>query len=190
MGRKLIGNAISLVPLETEHIDKLSLFSTDPEIWRYLSMSLDNRDEVQEWCLQRQLGRQDGKILSFVIEDNLTTEVVGYTGIFDLDTRNKIAEVGPTWLNPRYFGHKINLEAKLLLLSHAFEEMKLNRLQFKTDEINLRSQRAILKLDAKLEGVLRSYKIRKDGSLGNYLIYSTIASEWPATKELIKSQLK
>lgn len=190
MGQKLNGKTVSLIPLETEHIDKLCLFSTDPEIWRYLSMSLNNREEVQEWCLQRQVGRKDGKILPFVIEDNLTNEVVGYTGVFDLDIKNRIGEVGPTWLNPIYFGHKINLESKLLLLSHAFEEMKLNRLQFKTDETNLRSQRAILKLGAKLEGTLRSYKVRRDGSLGNYLIYSIIASEWSTTKDLINRQLK
>ena len=121
--------------------------------------------------------------MPFVIVDNATQELIGYTGIFDLDSRNRCGEVGPTWLNPAFFGRKANLEAKLLLLSHGFETMQLGRLQFKIAEINERSQKATLKLGAKLEGVLRNSKVRADGSFADYLLYSIIAGEWPDCKE-------
>jgi RimJ/RimL family protein N-acetyltransferase len=78
----------------------------------------------------------------------------------------------------------------LLLLTYAFETLRLNRIQFKTDETNIRSQKAIQKTGAKFEGILRNHKIRRNGTLGNSLVYSIIISEWPEAKGLIIAKLK
>jgi RimJ/RimL family protein N-acetyltransferase len=185
MGLELIGNKISLVGLESEHLEALATFSTDPEIWKFLSVSLNSKEDIYQWYDQAKAAEKEGKVIPFVIRDNKTAEIMGSTRLFDVDTRHKTAEMGWTWLNPKFFGQKINLETKLLLLTYSFETMCLNRVQFKTDITNSRSQKALQKIGAKFEGVLRNHKIRRDGSLGNSMVYSIIISEWPETKKLI-----
>src|SRR5206468_11586246 len=96
------------------------------------------------------------------------------------------AEIGWTWINPKYFGTKINAEAKLLLFTYAFNILNLNRIQLRADERNLRSRKAILKIGATFEAVLRNFKQRRDGSIGNTYLYSIISSEW----ELVEKKLR
>jgi len=189
MDIELIGKNISLVSLATEHLEALSVFSTDPEIWKYLSVSLESKEEIHQWYDQTKAAEKEGEVIAFVIKDNKTFEILGSTRLFDLDSKHKTAEIGWTWLNPKHFGRNINLEAKLLLLTYAFETLCLNRIQFKTDETNIRSQKAIQKTGAQLEGILRYHKIRRNGTLGNSLVYSIIIDEWPQAKELITARL-
>ena len=185
MGLELIGKKISLVGLESEHLDALATFSTDLEIWKFLSVSLNTKDDIYNWYEQAKAAEKEGKVIPFVIRDNRTSEIIGSTRLFDVDNRHKTAEMGWTWLNPKCFGQKINLEAKLLLLTYSFETMCLNRVQFKTDITNTRSQKALQKIGAKFEGILRNHKIRRNGSLGNSIVYSIIISEWPEAKKII-----
>lgn len=189
MGLELIGNNISLVSLESAHLNNLAAFSTDPEIWKFLSVSLNSKEDVYQWYEEAKAAEKQGKVIPFVIKDNKTAEIIGSTRLFDVDARHKTAEMGWTWLNPKYFGQKINLEAKLLLLTYSFETLCLNRVQFKTDVTNVRSQKALQKIGAKLEGILRNHKIRRDGTLGNSLVYSIIISEWFETKRLLIDKL-
>ncbi|MFL5748813.1 MAG: GNAT family N-acetyltransferase [Niastella sp.] len=189
MGLELIGKKISLVGLESEHLDALATFSTDPEIWKFLSVSLNSKEDIYIWYEQAKAAEKEGKVIPFVIRDNRTSEIIGSTRLFDVDNRHKTAEIGWTWLNPKCFGQKINLEAKLLLLTYSFEMMCLNRVQFKTDITNTRSQKALQKIGAKFEGILRNHKIRRDGSPGNSMVYSIIISEWPEAKKMIALKL-
>ncbi|MVT07751.1 GNAT family N-acetyltransferase [Chitinophaga tropicalis] len=190
MSLELIGNRISLVSLESEHLDALALFSTDPEIWKFLSVSLNSREDVDQWYEEAKAAETQGKVIPFVIKENKTAEIIGSTRLFDVDIKHKTAEMGWTWLDPKFFGQKINLEAKLLLLTYSFETLYLNRVQFKTDITNIRSQKALQKIGAKLEGTLRSYRIRRNGSLGDSLVYSIIISEWLEIKESIIKKLE
>lgn len=188
MGIEIIGNNISLVSLEFEHLEALSILATDPEIWKYLSVSLESNEEIYKWYEQAKTAEKEGNGKPFVLRDNQTNDILGSIRLLDLDSLHKTAEIG-TWLSPKYFGRRINLEAKLLILTYSFETLHLNRIQFKTDETNLRSQKAIQKIGAKFEGILRNHKIRRNGTLGNSFVYSIISSEWPETKEFIIAKL-
>ncbi len=115
---------------------------------------------------------------------------MGSTRILDLDAVNRKAEIGWTWINPKYFGTKINTEAKLLLLNYAFTELRLNRIQFRADERNIRSRRAILKLGATFEAELRNFKQRRNGSIGNAFLFSILSSEWKWIEKSLREQLE
>jgi aminoglycoside 6-adenylyltransferase len=185
----LRGNSLSLIPLEEKYLDDLLSFSANPEIWKHLPMEIYSREEIFQWYYQAKDDEAAGKAIPFLIQDNHTLEIMGSTRILDLDDANRKAEIGWTWINPKYFGTKVNTEAKLLLLNYAFSVLGLNRIQFRADERNIRSQRAILKLGASFEAVLRNFKQRRDGSVGNGILYSIISSEWGLIEKKLKEQL-
>jgi aminoglycoside 6-adenylyltransferase len=185
----LVGKTISLIPIEEKYLDELLLFSTNPLIWEHLPQEIFSREDLMKWYHQTKEDEATGKAFPFLIQDIQTLEILGSTRILDLDTVNRKAEIGWTWINPIYFGTKINSESKLLLMNYAFDGLKLNRIQFRADERNLRSQRAILKLGATFEGTLRNFKQRRDGSVGNSFLYSIISSEWKTINEKLREQI-
>lgn len=192
MGEKvtrLIGKSISLITIEEKYLDELLSFSSNPAIWEHLPMEIYTREDMMKWYRRTMDDVATGKVFPFLIQHNQTLEIIGTTRILDLDATNRKAEIGITWINPIYFGTKINTEAKLLLISYAFGELNLNRVQFRADERNIRSQRAILKLGASFEGMLRNFKQRRDGSVGNTYLYSIISTEWKAIEEKLRKQI-
>jgi RimJ/RimL family protein N-acetyltransferase len=116
--------------------------------------------------------------------------IIGSTAYLSIAAKHKRAEVGSTWYSPEFWGMVVNPECKYLLLKHAFEDWGAVRVQLGTDVNNLRSQRAILKLGAKLEGTLRNHGIRPDGSVRDALLYSIIASEWPEVKSGLLARIQ
>jgi aminoglycoside 6-adenylyltransferase len=186
----LKGKSLALIPLEEKYLDELLSFSANPLIWEHLPKEIYSREEILQWYLQTKEDEASGKVIPFLIQDIQTLEIMGSTRILDLDTTNRKAEIGWTWINPKYFGTKINAEAKLLLMNYAFKVLRLNRIQFRADERNMRSRRAILKLGATFEAVLRNFKQRRDGSVGNACLYSIISSEWEQIERTIREQLE
>ena len=118
-----------------------------------------------------------------------TEKIIGSTGFLNFDRENKKIEIGGTWLAPVYWGTKLNLEAKLLLLDLCFSEWSLGRVEFKIREDNIRSQKAIEKLGAIKEGVLRWDRINEEGTFRNTMVYSIIQPEWKQVELKIKSVL-
>jgi aminoglycoside 6-adenylyltransferase len=186
---KQVGKTISLIPLEEKYLDELLSFSSDPVIWEHLPLEIYTKEEMMNWYCRTMEEAALGNVFPFLIQKRQTLEIIGTTRIFDLDVPNKRAEIGMTWINPIYFGTKINTEAKLLLMTYAFDELKLNRVQFRSDERNIRSQRAILKLGASFEGILRNFKQRRDGSIGNSYLYSIISPEWETIEEDLRNRI-
>ena len=186
----LRGKSLTLIPVEEKYMDELLLFSADPRIWEHLPLEIFSREEILQWYQQTKEDEATGKTIPFLIQDNQTLEIMGSTRILDLDTINRKAEIGWTWINPKYFGTKINTEAKLLLMNYAFRVLRLNRIQFRADERNVRSRRAILKLGATFEAVLRNFKQRRDGSVGNAFLFSIISSEWEMIEKKLREQLE
>jgi aminoglycoside 6-adenylyltransferase len=184
------GKTLSLIPVEEKYLDELLSFSANPVIWEHLPREIYNRAELWQWFQQAKEDEAAGKAIPFLIQDNRTLEIMGSTRILDLDVANRKAEIGWTWINPKYFGTKINTEAKLLLMNYAFNELRLNRIQFRADERNMRSRRAILKLGATFEAVLRNFKQRRDGSVGNAYLFSIISSEWEQIEKRLREQLE
>lgn len=115
--------------------------------------------------------------------------VIGSTSYLAVNSRHKRAEIGSTWYSPDLWGTVVNPECKFLLLRHAFEEWGAVPIQLVTDERNVHSQRAILKLGTKFEGRLRNYGIMPDGSARNAMLYSIVASEWPEVKARLLARI-
>ena len=186
---RLPGKSISLITIEEKYLDELLSFSSNPAIWEHLPMEIYTREDMMKWYRATLDDVAAGKAFPFLIQHNQTLEIIGTTRILDLDVTNRKAEIGISWINPIYFGTGINMEAKLLLMSFAFGELNLNRVQFRADERNIRSQRAILKLGASFEGVLRNFKQRRDGSVGDTYLYSIIAADWKTIEEKLRSEI-
>jgi RimJ/RimL family protein N-acetyltransferase len=116
--------------------------------------------------------------------------LVGSTRYLNIDARNKRLEIGSTWYNPRVWASRITPACKLMLMRHAFETLGMNRVEYKTDNLNTRSQAAIAKLGAVKEGVFRAHVIRRDGTLRDSVYFSIIAPEWPAVRDRLEARLK
>jgi len=127
--------------------------------------------------------------VTFAIVDKSREKPVGSTSFMDIRAENRGLEIGSTWLAPVDQGTAINPEAKLLLLTHAFEELSAIRVQFRTDSRNVQSQRAIEKLGAVRDGVFRHDTIMLDGYLRDSVFYSILAGEWPAVKSKLVDRL-
>jgi RimJ/RimL family protein N-acetyltransferase len=131
----------------------------------------------------------EGTALPFAAVEKRSGQVVGSTRFGNLDRLNRRVEIGWTWVASNWQRTPINTEAKYLMLRHAFETLGCIRVEFKTDSLNERSRRAILRIGAKEEGVLRNHMICDNGRLRHTVYYSIIDSEWPAAKERLERML-
>ena len=122
---------------------------------------------------------------SFVIRSAADNAVIGMTRLYEMNEKEKTAVIGYTWYTPAVWGKVYNKECKLLLLRYIFEELKFNRAELRVAHQNVRSQKAVEKMGAVKEGILRKHGYRSDGSIRNTVVYSIIDDEWPAAKETI-----
>ncbi|HEX3554361.1 MAG TPA: GNAT family protein [Thermoanaerobaculia bacterium] len=184
---RLEGPSLVLEPLTPDHASELWP-KADPEIFRHtLDWPRDDGlDAFAEW-LGAGLARP--ATLHFLIRIKPELEAVGMTGYLDIRPPHRGLEIGRTWIAKSHQGSRVNPESKYLLLRHAFEDLGAARVQFKTDVNNLHSQRAIEKLGAKCEGVLRRYQMRSNGFLRDTMMFSIIAEEWPEVKAGLEGRL-
>ncbi len=184
---RLEGPSLVLEPLTPDHASELWR-KADPEIFRHtLDWPRDDGlDAFAEW-LGAGLARPDA--LLFLIRTRPELEAVGMTGYLEIRPAHRGLEIGRTWIAQSHQGSRVNPESKYLLLRHAFEALGAVRVQLKTDVNNLHSQRAIEKLGAKCEGVLRRYQMRSNGFLRDTMMFSIIAEEWPAVKAGLEGRL-
>ncbi len=183
----LRGAHVILEPLEARHAAALFEVGGDEAIWRYLPRPpLASVSDSREMVADALESSADGTQLPFAIVDRSSGKAVGSTRYLDIRRAHRALEVGWTWLGTRYQRTAVNTESKYLLLSHAFEELGAGRVQFQTDGRNVRSQNAIVRLGAKLEGVLRKDKIVRDGHVRDSVIYSVVDSEWPTVKAQLR----
>lgn len=179
----LDGRIVRLIPLHTAHAPGLYQAAQDPDIWRFmLSDPSVSPAAMLAWVQAAVSERERGAGVPFAILDRRDETMLGSTRLFDLRPADGALEIGYSWLARWARRTAVNTECKYLLLRYAFEELGAVRVQMKTDERNLVSQRAIERLGAVREGVLRSYQALADGTHRNTVMYSIIASEWPAVK--------
>ena len=184
---RLEGPRISLIPLELSHIDTLVSLGNRAEIWTHFP---ENREHPQErlqhlnTCWNEMQERQQ---FAFTLQLNSTGQLVGFTRLFHLNPVNRQLEMG-SWLHPDFWQSGINTEAKLLLLTFCFESLHTIRVQFRTDASNLRSQNALEKMGATLEGIIRNERIKPCGNYRDCLLYSIIESEWPSVKQHLQQK--
>jgi RimJ/RimL family protein N-acetyltransferase len=184
---RLEGRILRLEPLSLDHAPGLWRHS-HAEIYQWvLEWPRDGSYEAfREW-LERMVRKPAS--LAFAIVLAATGEPVGVTGYLEIRPEHRGMEIGRTWIGKAHQGSRVNPESKLLLFQHAFETLGAIRVQLKTDLRNVHSQRAIEKLGAVREGVLRKYQIRSNGETRDTVIYSVLAEEWPALKARLEARL-
>ncbi len=183
----------SFVRLETpaeKHLGDLMIAGQSPEIWPYMTYGpLNSRAEWSEWLRGTLEKMSKGEIIPFVTIRLSDGRAVGMTTYLNISRADYGLEIGSTWLAPAAQRKAINTECKYLLLRHAFETLGCIRVQLKTDSRNNQSQRAIERLGAVKEGVLRKHMIVKNGYARDTVMYSIIDTEWPAIKARLEKIL-
>ncbi|MTH53622.1 GNAT family N-acetyltransferase [Bacillus mangrovi] len=183
------GESVTLIPLEAEHADQLFAIS-DPDVWTYMLGGISTAKEMKRKLEGQIQKRADGKALPFAVTLNETGELAGTTSLYELDFSQRSCELGATWYGKRFAGTYVNSECKFLLLRYCFETLNVIRVQLKTDERNVRSQKAIERIGAKKEGILRKERILESGHIRNAVLYSIVDDEWPAVKAHLQKRIK
>ena len=186
---ELKGRYVQIVPMERNHIKEMYDIGQKEEIWRYLPVKIKTQKEMAKFVENALANKETGEEFPFVLLD-CNEKVIGTTRFMDISNINRSLEIGWTWLTPDVWGTPVNIECKYLLLKYCFEHMKCIRVQLKTDELNLRSQKAIERIGGVREGILRNHMIRKDGSYRNSVIYSVIENDWGVVKLKLEDMLE
>ncbi len=185
----LSGRHVRLVPLSTDHHDELVEAVRDGELWE-LWYTTAPRPEKMRAEIERRLGlREKGSMLPFSVVEASTGAVVGMTTYMNIDAVNRRVEIGATWYARRVQRTPLNTEAKLLLLGYAFAELGCIAVEFRTHFMNHQSRRAIERLGAKMDGILRSHSVAANGTLRDTCVYSVIAPEWPTVRAHLEWEL-
>ena len=185
----LTGTTVELRPLQREHSAALVQAAADGQLWNLKVTNVPGPDTVDKYVDIALAGRDAGTMMPFVIVRRDTGEVVGSTRFWKVDRVNRKLEIGHTFISQSVQKSGVNTEAKLLLLTHAFEVMDCVRVQFTTDELNEKSRAAILRLGAVQEGIVRHERIMPDGRKRNSVRFSIIDSEWPQVKANLQAKL-
>ncbi|MCZ7581587.1 MAG: GNAT family N-acetyltransferase [Fimbriimonadaceae bacterium] len=186
----LVGTYVRLEPLRADHAPALLESCRDQEIWRWMLIEQPTTLEAMQDWLSRALRDQDqGHALPFIQIDPPTGGVIGTTRYMDVRPCDRSLEIGWTWLAPTFRRTAANTESKFLLLEHAFERLGAKRVQLKTDVRNEMSRRAIERIGAQFEGVLRNYQRRFDGTVRDTAMYSIIDADWPQARGALLSRL-
>ena len=187
----LEGAYLRLEPLATTHAPRLFEIGNEPSIWTYLpSAPFKTPPDALRWIEDALRAAEQRTQLPFAAVDGASGMIAGSTRYLDLNPNERSIEIGWTWYGTSYQRTPLNTEAKFLLLEHAFERLGAVRVQFKTDLRNERSQRAIERLGARREGVLRKHMtLPKNGFIRDTVFYSVIDEEWPDVKARLRSLL-
>ena len=170
---------VVLEPLTMEHAPALEAAAADGELWKLWFTSAPAPGEAAAYIAKALQGHAAGHMLPFAIREKSTGEIIGTTRFYEFVAELPRVAIGYTWYAKRWQKSNVNTACKRLLLKHAFESLHCVAVEFHTDGRNLDSQRAIERLGAHRDGVLRAHKRRPDGSLRDTVCYSVIASEWP-----------
>ena len=186
----LNGAHATLEPLTREHEAALAKAADDGEIWRLWYTSVATPEKMAGYIAVALDMRERLGGMPFIVRDNATGDIVGCTRYFNVDGANRRLEIGHTWYARRAQRSAINTECKLLLLTHAFENLRCIAVEFRTHWFNHASRAAIARLGAKQDAVLRNHQISPDGSYRDTVVFSIIESEWPAVKQHLRYQLE
>lgn len=195
----LEGTNIRLEPLTLGHLSALETIALDPVakpiIWRYMIHWPRSAEDLRAWVQVALDDEAKGTTMPWATvvkstNPDVADQVIGCTRFFAFEATHKTVELGHTWIAPAFHGTRANTEAKLLQLTYAFEELKLNRVGLKTHHENRRSQAAIRAIGGVYEGTFRNHLIMPDGSQRDSCWFSFIKQDWPEVKELLDRRLK
>tara|TARA_B100000768_G_scaffold87926_1_gene82553 strand:+ start:746 stop:1345 length:600 start_codon:yes stop_codon:yes gene_type:complete len=185
----LLGDYVRIDPLSVNHLNDLQDAVRDGELNLLWYTFIPNADDMLEEINKRLRLREMGSMQPFAIIDIATGLAIGMTTFMNIDATNRRVEIGSTWLSKSTQRTFINTESKLLLMAHAFEKLNCIAVEFRTHFINTQSRKAIERLGAKFDGILRNHSIMPNGTLRDTAVYSIIKSEWPTVKSHLNFQL-
>lgn len=186
---ELHGSLVILAPLTQQYCEALIEAVEDGDLYKLWYTSVP-APEIMAQEIDKRLGQYAaGLSLPFVVIGNTTRKAIGMTNYLNIDAINRRVEIGGTWYRKSAQRSGVNTEAKLLLLGFAFETLDCIAIEFRTHFFNHQSRRAIERLGAKLDGILRSHQLATNGTLRDTCVYSIVAGEWPTVKAHLSSQL-
>ncbi|MRD48343.1 GNAT family N-acetyltransferase [Caenimonas koreensis] len=173
---------VRLEPMSADHVGGIEAAAQDGELWNLRITSVPAPGEAPAYVAFALKGFADGHMLPFVVRDKASGKVIGTTRYHDIVPAIERLEIGYTWYGQSWQRSHVNTSCKLLLLTHAFETLGAKLVGWRTDNFNFASQRAIERLGAKKDGVLRHHAPRRDGTVRDTVMYSMTAGEWPEAK--------
>ena len=185
----LEGQHTRLEPLSSAHQEALVAAAGDGELWNSTVTIVPTRDTMAEYIEAALAAQAQRRELAFVIIRKSSGEVVGSTRFYEIERNDRRVAIGYTWLSVSAQRTAVNTEAKLLLLTHAFEHWRCIRVEFITDVLNQQSRAAILRLGAKQEGILRNHMLMPNGRIRDSVCFSIITAEWPEVKARLEARL-
>jgi N-acetyltransferase len=178
----LTGTHVSLLPMDHKYCSELQEAVKDGELWKLWYTYVPKPEDVEKWIEKALREYKDNVSVPFVIQRKNDGKIIGSTRYMNIEKDIRRLEIGTTWYSKSVQRTPINTECKLLLLQHAFENLKCLAVEFRTHRFNEPSRKAIARLGAQLDGILRSHRIASDGSVRDTVVYSITSNEWPAVK--------
>jgi len=185
----LEGQFVQLQPMTLEHLPALIDVGLDERLWRWTANEVNESADLERYVQAAFADRDKGTSLPFVTIDRTGPRIVGSTRFGNIDIPNRKVEIGWSWINPLWQRTAVNTEAKLLMLTHAFEVWKCIRVELKTDANNAQSRNAISRLGAVQEGIFRNHMITETGRYRDTVYFSIVENEWPDVKNRLVSRL-
>jgi RimJ/RimL family protein N-acetyltransferase len=180
---------VRLEPLGLQHVDGLKRAAADGELWTIRVTSVPDPDDTRGYIERALQAFAEGHRLAFAVLDARSGEVIGSSSYHDIVPAVERLEIGYTWYAKSRQRTHVNANAKLLLMTHAFETLGARLVGWRTDNFNFASQRAIERLGARKDGVLRHHAVRRDGTIRDTVMYSMTAGEWPEAKAELQARL-
>jgi RimJ/RimL family protein N-acetyltransferase/SAM-dependent methyltransferase len=185
----LDGNHVKLIPLESSHFDQLCQIGLDEDLWRLTTNQLRTPEDMRQYIQTALDERATGLSLPYVIVNKQNGAFVGSSRYHSLNRTNRRVVIGHTWIAREWQRTIVNTETKYLMLRNAFEELGCTRVEFIVNSINDRSRRAMLRIGAKHEAILRNYTIAKDRQPKDVALFSIIDTDWPSVKNNLEQKL-
>lgn len=186
----LEGNQVCLQPLSLDHHKALCEIGLEEELWRWTPYQIITSDQMQNYLSEALKEEAEGRALPFVTIEKKNGQIVGSTRFGNIDCTHRHVEIGWTWITPKWQRSFVNTEAKYLMLKYAFEELCCLRVEFKTDSLNERSRRALLRIGGKEEGTFRNHMVTWSGRIRHSVYYSITDAEWSTVKASLEEKLK
>jgi RimJ/RimL family protein N-acetyltransferase len=184
------GLHIRLAPLSLSHHEQLCEVGLEEQLWRLTTIRLQTPQDMLEYIQTALQGQAEGTTLPFVIIEKGSGKVVGTSRYHGINKAHRRVEIGFTWIALEWQRTRVNTEAKYLMLKQAFEEYQSVRVEFRADRSNEQSCRALIRIGAKQEGILRKYVISSDKGVRDLALFSIIDTEWPKVKANLERKLK
>ncbi|MCG6192680.1 GNAT family N-acetyltransferase [Leptospira sp. FAT2] len=186
----LLGKYVELHPLRAEHHDELVKAVLDGELWKLWFTMVPSPEEMKHWIDKALLEEKEKSSLPFVVRRKSDQRIIGSTRYMNIEKVSNRLEIGSTWYAKEFQKTPVNTECKLLLLEHAFENLDCIAVEFRTHRLNENSRRAIERLGASLDGILRNHRVMPNGTLRDTAVYSILTNEWPTVKCHLAFKLK